>query len=130
MFFPFRENGSCNSGGDSAAGDRSERGAFSLPESPDRTPSPGGEVRRPQGDGSFFGEEHVNTDEHREQSVTFVQLHLNFLCPEKASMGYIMSLCIFPDLHHQTDGWLCSLPNCTLNLQTHQRECESIALKI
>lgn len=57
---PLRENDSCDSRGDSTAGDRPERGAFSLPESPERTPSPRGEIRRPQGgDGSFFGEQHI-----------------------------------------------------------------------
>lgn len=61
MFCPVRENGSCDRTGDSAAGDGSERGALSLPESPDRTPSPRGEVRRPEGGDGFIGEEHTNT---------------------------------------------------------------------
>lgn len=51
-----RENGSCYSTGDSAARDRFEQGAFSLPESPDRTPSPRGEIRRSEErDGLFHG---------------------------------------------------------------------------
>lgn len=58
---PDRENGPCHSRGDSAAGDRFERGALSLPESPDRTPSPRGEIRRPEGGDGFIGEEHIHT---------------------------------------------------------------------
>lgn len=57
VFRPIRENGPCYRTGDSAAGDGSERGAISLPESPDRTPSPRGEIRRPERGDGFFGED-------------------------------------------------------------------------
>ena len=65
MFCSIRENGSCNRSGDSAAGDGFERGALSLPESPDRTPSPRGEIRRPEGGDGVLGERHMHTvDSH------------------------------------------------------------------
>lgn len=58
FLYLFRENGPCDTRGDSAAEDRSERGAISLPESPDGAPSSGGEVRRLEGGDGFLGEEH------------------------------------------------------------------------
>lgn len=54
LFHPIRENGSFNSRRDSTAGDGPERGTLPLPEPPVGTPSPGGEIRRPEG-GTFLG---------------------------------------------------------------------------
>lgn len=59
VFRSIRENDPCNSTGDSTAGDRSERGAFSISESLDRTPSPGREIRRPEGRDGLIGKEHT-----------------------------------------------------------------------
>lgn len=80
MFYPIRENGSCDRTGDSAAGDRSERGAFSLPESPDRTPSPRGEIRRPEGGDGVLGERHVHAVDSHSHHFDASQLNLKTLC--------------------------------------------------
>ncbi len=72
MFHPVRENGACYRSGDSAAGDGSERGAISLPESPDRTPSPRGEIRRPEGGDGFLGEGLMHTYSSHERFNIFM----------------------------------------------------------
>ena len=48
MHSPYREDAARPAGRDPPAGDRLERGALTLPEPPDRAPSPGGTPRRPQ----------------------------------------------------------------------------------
>ena len=76
---PIRENGSGVSRGDSATGDGPERGALSLPKPADRTPSPGGEIRRPEGgDGSFLGEKYMHSD-----PLSPYERFTSFRCPNK-----------------------------------------------
>lgn len=94
VFYSSRENGPFDSRGDSAAGDGSERGAFSLPESPDRTPSPRGEIRRPEGgDGSILGEEHIHVKTH----ILFCHISQHQICFHRCSNIQLIAAGIWVD---------------------------------